>query len=71
MLQSGKMEIEAALFFESIEQIYAHVFRALKPRTPVPEIVVRYRKYANANSRIRLENGRLVVSISEIGRAHV
>ena len=65
MLQLVKMQVETALFFESVEQIYARVFRTIKPRTVLPEITVRFRKYANANSRIRLESGQLTVDISD------
>jgi hypothetical protein len=60
------MQVETALFFESVEQIYARVFRALRPRTQLPAIEVRFRKYANANSRIRLEKDRLAVDISDL-----
>lgn len=60
------MQVESALFFESIEQIYARVFRTIRPRTPVPSIAVRFRKYANANSRIRLSQGELSVDISDL-----
>jgi hypothetical protein len=60
------MQVEAALFFESIEQIYARVFRTIRPRLDLPEILVRYRPYANANSRISFENGRLQVDISDL-----
>lgn len=60
------MQVETALFFESVEQIYARVFRTLRPRTDLPLIEVRFRKYANANSRIRLEKGRLAVDISDL-----
>jgi hypothetical protein len=60
------MPVETALFFESVEQIYARVFRTLKPRTPVPPVAVHFRGYANANSRIRLENGHLRVDISDL-----
>jgi hypothetical protein len=66
MLHLGKMQVEAALFFETVEQIYARVFRLVRPRTPVPEILVRYKKYANANSRISLQDGRLLVEISDL-----
>jgi hypothetical protein len=66
MLHLGKMQVEAALFFETIEEIYARVFQAVRPRTPVPEILVRYKRYANANSRISLRSGRLLVDISDI-----
>jgi hypothetical protein len=51
---------------ETVEQIYARVFRSLKPRTPVPKITVRFRQYANANSRIRLQDGQLSVDISDL-----
>jgi hypothetical protein len=60
------MQVETALFFEAVEQIYARVFSALKPRTPLPVISVRYRPYANANSRIRLSEGQLTVDISDL-----
>ena len=60
------MQVESALFFESIEQIYKRVFRTIRPRTPVPAIAVRFRKYANANSRIRLSQGKLSVDISDL-----
>lgn len=60
------MQVETALFFETVEQIYARVFRVLNPRTPVPRIDVRFPKYANANSRIRLHEGLLTVRISDL-----
>lgn len=62
------MQVEAALLFEPIEQIYQRVFRFLKPRTPVPAVTIRYRRYANANSRIRLTPGQLTVDISDLLR---
>jgi hypothetical protein len=66
MVQSGTMQVEAALFFESVEEIYARVFRTLKPRTPVPQITVRFRKYASASSRIRLNSGHLCADLSDL-----
>lgn len=66
MVQLGKMQIETALFFETIEQIYERVFRSLRPRTLVPRITVQFRKYANANSRIRLADGELQVHMSDL-----
>ena len=62
------MQVESALFFESTEQIYLRVFRAIKPRTALPRVDIEYRKYANANSRIRLEDGTLTVVISDVLR---
>ncbi|HTU47367.1 MAG TPA: SprT-like domain-containing protein, partial [Bryobacteraceae bacterium] len=49
-----------------VEQIYERVFRTLKPRTPVPRITIQFRKYANANSRIRLQDGHLHADISDL-----
>lgn len=66
MLSLNKMQVETALLFESVEQIYARVFRTLKPRTPLPNICVRFRRYANANSRICLKDGQMVVDISDL-----
>jgi len=60
------MQLETALFFETVEQIYARVFQILNPRTPVPSIDVQFPKYANANSRIRLHEGHLMVNISDL-----
>ncbi len=47
------------------EQIYARVFRLLKPGKPVPEIHVVFRKYANAKAQIQLKAGVLHVKISD------
>lgn len=60
------MAIESALFFETTEQIYERVFRTLKPRAALPHISVQFRKFANANSRIRLHGDRLDVEISDL-----
>ncbi len=61
-----EVPVETALFFETAEEIYARVFRSFRPRTALPAITVHYRRYANANSRIRLYNGCLQVSISDL-----
>ncbi len=60
------MEIETALASEPLEQIYGRIFRSLKPRTPVPEVKVTFRKYANANSRVKLLDGQLTIEISDL-----
>jgi hypothetical protein len=58
--------IQAALFFETPEEIYARVFRELKPRTPLPELRVEFCRFANPDSFVRLENGRLHIRISDL-----
>jgi hypothetical protein len=57
---------QSSLFFETPEEIYARVFRELKPRTAVPELQVEFCRFANADSFIRLEDGRLRVRISDL-----
>jgi hypothetical protein len=47
------------------EQIYARVFRRMKPRTPLPHIEVQVRRYANANAQIRLADGTLLVRMAD------
>ena len=58
--------LQSSLFFETAEEIYARVFRELKPRTPVPELSVEFCRFANADSLVKLENGRLRVRISDL-----
>lgn len=49
--------------------ICARVFRELKPRTPVPGIAVRFRSFANADSRARYGNSRLELDVTDLLRA--
>ncbi len=63
---SGLTSPQSSLFFETTQQIYARVFRELKPRSALPAIAVEFCRYANANSFIRLENGSIAVKISDL-----
>jgi hypothetical protein len=57
---------QSSLFFETPAEIYARVLKDLKPRTETPRICVEFRRYANANSSVRLEDGLLTVRIADI-----
>ncbi|HWB97509.1 MAG TPA: SprT-like domain-containing protein [Bryobacteraceae bacterium] len=57
---------QSALLFETPVEIYARVFRDLKPRTALPEIRVDFCQFANADSFIRLENGAIHVRITDL-----
>jgi SprT-like family len=57
---------QSSLFFETPEEIYARVFRELKPRTALPELHLEFCRFANADSFIRLENGSLRVRITDL-----
>ncbi len=60
------MQVQTALFFESVEDIYERVYRELRPRSPLPDIRVRYCRFANANSLIRMQAGKIDVRISDL-----
>src|SRR5215471_16297361 len=65
----GGLEIQglqSSLFFETPEEIYTRVFRELKPRTRPPELRVEFCRFANADSFVRLESGRLEVRMSDL-----
>ncbi len=50
---------------ETPEQIFARVFRDMRPRTPPPSVRVQFRTYANANAQVKLENGALDVRMAD------
>ena len=58
------VNIESALFFESAEEIFRRVHREIRPRTPSPSIEIEYKRFANANSDVRLESGAIRVRIT-------
>ena len=58
--------LQTSLFFETPVEIYERVFRQVKPRTAMPELRVEFCRFANADSFIRLESGRLHVRISDL-----
>ncbi|MBM3783935.1 MAG: SprT family zinc-dependent metalloprotease [Acidobacteria bacterium] len=55
-----------AVVFESCGDIYRRVFRALRPRTPVPEVSIEYCRFAGANSFVRWHNSRLELRITDV-----
>ncbi len=59
-------DAQSALFFETVEEIYARVFRELKPRTPLPQFTVNYRKFVNVNSSISMSGNRVNVKLSDL-----
>ena len=58
--------LQTTLFFETPEEIYARVFRTLKPRTETPLVRIEFRRYANADSSVRLEQDRLLVRMPDV-----
>jgi hypothetical protein len=60
------MQVQSGLLFETPRDIYARVFCELRPRTPLPDIRVEFRRFANANSFIRYHDGVLDVRIADV-----
>jgi len=50
---------------DRLRDVYARVFRRLRPRTPLPEVRVEFRAYANANAQVRLQDGVLLVRLAD------
>ena len=50
---------------ETPAEIYARVFRQMRPRTPLPQIRVEFRRYANANAQIRWDEDVLLVRVAD------
>jgi hypothetical protein len=58
--------LETAIFFETPEEMLARVFHELRPRTAVPQIRVRFCKFANANSSVRWDEAGLAFRITDV-----
>ncbi len=58
--------LQTTLFFESPAEIYARVFRELKPRTKLPAIRVEFRPFANADSFLRMTGDGLHVRVADL-----
>ena len=58
--------IESALLFEKPDEIFSRVFSEIKPRTRPPEVRLEFCRFANANSHIRLQDGKLLVRITDV-----
>ena len=58
-------EPQTGVTYPAIE-IFHKAFRALRPRTPAPEMQVQFRPYADINNFIRVRDGRLVVGLSDM-----
>jgi hypothetical protein len=57
---------ETAIFFETPEEMLARVFREFRPRTAVPQVRVRFCKFANANSFVRWDEAGLEFRITDV-----
>lgn len=47
-------------------QVFQQEYRALRPRAPMPEFAIRFRRFTSLNTTIRLREGRVLVSLSDL-----
>src|SRR5579885_292733 len=61
------MGVEAVAASEHVNavEIYRRVFHQLRPRTPLPEVRIEFKRYANANAQVRWERGLLLVRLAD------
>jgi hypothetical protein len=64
--EEGVVDDPLVVLNESPAETYRRVFSEVRPRTPVPEITIEYCRFANANSFIRYEHGRLQLRITDV-----
>src|SRR5260370_4490348 len=65
-MYSSDVQLQSAIFFETPEELFARVFRELKPRTAVPVVRVEFCRFANANSFVRWDESGLGVRITDV-----
>ena len=54
------------LVITDFAQIFQEEYRSVRPRAPMPPIVVRFRRFTSLNTTIRLREGRILVSLSDL-----
>ena len=62
----GDAGAQSALFFETPEEIYARVFRDLRPRTAAPQFRVEFRRFATAHSSVKFADGLVHARITDL-----
>ena len=60
------VNLATTLFFESAVEIFRRVHREIRSRTAVPPMEVEYKQFANADSHVRLAEGRVEVRITDL-----
>jgi len=54
------------LVAENVVSIFEQEYRTLRPRAPMPPFHIRFRRFVSLNTTIRLRNGELHVSLSDL-----
>jgi predicted metal-dependent hydrolase len=59
--RSSLPPVSSSIFLKFEEE-----YRALRPRAPMPEMEIKYRRFTSLNTTIRLRDGRLIVRLSDL-----
>jgi hypothetical protein len=51
---------------DGLIQIFQETYGELRPRSPIPELTIEFRPFANINNTIRLREGKLLVRLSDL-----
>ena len=51
---------------QPIYTVFAEEYRGLRPRAPMPELEIRFRRFTSLNTTIRLRDGKLMVRLSDL-----
>jgi hypothetical protein len=58
--------LQTAIFFEAPEEMFARVFHEFRPRTAIPQVHVKFCKFANANSFVRWDEAGMEFRITDV-----
>ena len=58
--------LTSILVAAQIVAIFEEEYRALRPRAPIPPISVRFKRFTSLNTTIRLREGKILVSLSDL-----
>ena len=65
-LFSAPAMLTSNLVSVDFQTIFQEEYRAIRPRAPMPPIIVRFRRFTSLNTTIRLREGRILVSLSDL-----
>jgi hypothetical protein len=49
-----------------VQSVFEEEYRGVRPRAPIPPISVRFRRFTSLNTTIRLREGKILVSLSDL-----
>lgn len=58
--------LSCILMSTHFDEIFEQEYRALRPRAPMPQMNVRFRRFTSLNTRIRLREGQILASLSDL-----